>query len=237
MSANHEAPFPQLRTAYLRAIARAWRDDAYFRRLLEASKVESRGALPMLERDFHFRFPFDVRFAIDDQHRPRYRPVASGGWFGFADRFDVFLPAPPTDPADAAAVLARYCAEFPSLLGKATDADPFVAAPPDFAEFGVITSRLVALVWSDASVASAIYEADDGRAIVQDALDCVIPWNFTIKFAQAPGNSADTDEYWRTFPRSGITVHLPERPPELGLEPIALAAYNDTGGQYPFTCG
>ncbi|HEU4410483.1 MAG TPA: BMA_0021/BMA_0022 family TOMM bacteriocin [Polyangiaceae bacterium] len=237
MSANHEAPFPQLRTAYLRAIARAWRDDAYFRRLLEASRVEPRGALTMLERDFNFRFPFDVKFAIDDRERPRFRPILSGGWYGFADRFDVALPARPADPADAAAVLARYCAEFPSLLGKAIEADPFVSAPPDFAEFGVITARLVALVWADPAVAGALYAADDGRAIVQDALDVVIPWNFTVKFVEAPGPSSDRDDYWNTFPRSAITVHLPERPAPVEIEPIALAAYNDTGGQYPFTCG
>ncbi|MCU0682734.1 MAG: BMA_0021/BMA_0022 family TOMM bacteriocin [Polyangiaceae bacterium] len=237
MSASHEAPFPQLRSAYLRAIARAWRDETYFRKLLETSRTDDRGALPMLERDFNFTFPFDVKFAINDVLRPVWRPIGSGGWFGFADRFDIALPARPRDPADGAAVLARYCAEFPSLLGKATKADPYSTAPPDFAEFGVITSRLIALTWYEPAFAAALFAAPDGRALVQDALDFVVSWNFTIKFTPAPGESSDTDGYWCAFPRSAITVHLPENPGRVEVEPVALAAYNDTGGQYPFTCG
>jgi ribosomally synthesized peptide (two-chain TOMM family) len=237
MSASHEAPFPQLRSAYLRAVARAWRDETYFRKLLETSRTDARGALPMLERDFNFTFPFDVKFAINDTLRPVWRPIGSGGWFGFADRFDIALPAQPRDPADGAAVLARYCAEFPSLLGKATEADPYSAAPPDFAEFGVMTSRLIALTWVEPAFAATLFAAPDGRALVQDALDFVVTWNFTIKFTPAPGDSSDTDDYWRTFPRSAITVHLPENPGRVEVEPVALAAYNDTGGQYPFTCG
>ncbi|HEU4539172.1 MAG TPA: BMA_0021/BMA_0022 family TOMM bacteriocin [Polyangiaceae bacterium] len=236
MSSNHEAPFPLLRGAYMRAIARAWRDDAYFRQLLHASRTDQRGALPMLEREYNFTFPFDVKFAIVDTQRPQWRPIGTGGWFGFADRFDIALPAKPRDPALGASVLARYCDEFPSLLGKATDVGPYAEAPRDFAEFGVITSRLIALTWLEPSFAQQLFAADDGRALVQDALDFVVTWNFTIKFTEAPGDSSDDDAYWRAFPRSAITVHLPGTPPRVEVEPVALAEYNDTGGQYPFTC-
>ncbi|WP_437327087.1 hypothetical protein [Sorangium sp. So ce381] len=37
-------------------------------------------------------------------------------------------------------------------------------------------------------------------------------------------------------PRTTITVYIPKHPPDEVAWPIALAAYNDTGPQYPFTC-
>ena len=45
------------------------------------------------------------------------------------------------------------------------------------------------------------------------------------------------DEFWDLFPFSQVIVNLPLRPDDVGVEAIALAAYNDTGAQYPFTCG
>ncbi len=245
--ATNVAPFPQLRAAYLRAIARAWRDPNYQERLVEASRTEALGALPILEQDFEFQFPFKVKFAIDDKQgsRPTWTPVGTRGWFGYADMFEVFLPEKPERVDQHAAVLARYCAEFPSLLGASkrrsygqakAEVYPEVEAPADFAEFGVITSRIIALAWSDERFASTLFDSVDARQLVQDSMDYIIPWNFRLKFSRVPGPSSNEDAYWQSFPDSTITVYLPQTP-ELDVEAIALAAYNDTGAQYPFTCG
>jgi ribosomally synthesized peptide (two-chain TOMM family) len=231
------APFPALRAAYMRAIARAWRDPAYAEALSQAAKEEPKGSLGLLERDYNFQFPFDVTFNVDvdEQRRPRWRPVGTRGWYGFMDRFQVCLPAKPKDAATEAAVLARYCAEFPSLLGVGKDG---TVAPPDFANFGVITARVLALAWNDRAFHEKLYAADDARELVQGAMNCVVPWNFQLKFEEKKGASSDADAYWRpeSFPRSVITVYLPMRPDGMGAEAIALAAYNDSGGTYPFTC-
>jgi ribosomally synthesized peptide (two-chain TOMM family) len=237
MNRHNEAPFPKLRTAYLRAIARAWIDKAYQDKLVAASE-EPRGVLPMLESDFNFKFPFDVRLAIDVKHRPIWAPRGSAnGWFGFADEFEVSLPGVPENAKDGATVLAHYCAEFPSLLGQGWDD---AEAPPDFADFGVITSRVVALSWADKKFAHALFDNADASPLIEEAMDYIIPWHFKLKFNLVSGPTAATDKYlktyWKNFPRSKITVHLP-KPPEIDSQPIALAAYNDTGGQYPFTCG
>src|SRR4051812_25619514 len=110
MSSDNAAPFPRLRTAYLRAIARAWRDKDYMHLLFSESARNPRGVLPMFERDYNFQFPFDVKFAIDGVHRPYWKPTGTTGWFGFMDDFVLHLPARPAHPADQASVLARYCA-------------------------------------------------------------------------------------------------------------------------------
>jgi ribosomally synthesized peptide (two-chain TOMM family) len=234
MHTNDEAPFPELRAAYLRAVARAWNNPAYQDALLEASKKGRRGALDLLERDFNFTFPFDVKFMIDVESRPAWSPVGTpSGWFGSADAFVIALPRKPARAEQGAAVLAHYCAKFPSLLGEGRH---HVSAPPDFAKFGVITSQLIALTWANEAFAARLFDQRDARGLLQDAMGCIVPWNFLLKFEPAPGDSSDSDEYWSDFPRSKITVHLPQRP-ELDAQPVALAAYNATGGQYPFTCG
>jgi ribosomally synthesized peptide (two-chain TOMM family) len=240
MDTQHAAPFPQLRTAYLRAIAEVWRKPTYLATLAaEASKP--RGVLPLLEadKDWPFKFPFDVKFVISGgQTRPQWAPVGTSGWFGFGDEFVIYLPEKPD--AQEADVLARYCTEFPSLLGTATV--PNVEPPPDFAEFGVVTSRILALAWADTGFRSQLYAATDARTLVQGAMDYLVPWNFTLQFKEykSPGGRTSahllSTAYWKQeFPYSQITVFCPQSPP-VGVEAIALAAYNDTGGQYPFTC-
>lgn len=231
---DNSAPFPRLRTAYLRAVARSWRDDAYFQFLLKESDGP-RGVLPHLEETYKFKFPFDVKLILTDKQRPIWDPAYTTGWFGFGDDFAFWFPARPERLEDQANVLARYYQEFPSFLGAATDG--VSVAPPDFSEFGTVVMRLVALVWHNKRVREELYTSDDSRLLVQDALDYVVPWNFTLKVREAPGaSSADDDAYWKKFPRSEITLHVPLRPPSLEVEAAALGAYNATGSQYPFSC-
>ncbi len=240
MTMENAAPFPRLRTAYMRAIARAWHDPAYEALLVQESETNPRGALPMLEQDYGFTFPFNVKFAISLNNRPIYQPIGTTGWYGFLDEFRIPLPAKPTDPAHQAASLALYCQQFPSLLGAATD--DVSEAPPDFAAFGVITSRLVALAWNDSFFHEQLFNRPDARELVQEAMNYIVQWNFHLKFWEYEVPSSPTVDFFAgSFPRSTIIVHLPQRPAALppqgmGVEAIALAAYNDTGSQYPFTC-
>jgi ribosomally synthesized peptide (two-chain TOMM family) len=233
MNVYYEAPFPKLRSAYLRAIARAWRDEKYLQELVDASN-RPRGALDVLECDFKFNFPFNVKFCISGTHRPQWQMGGSWGWTGFADEFNLTLPGHPARAEDRAAVLARYCAEFPTLLG-ATTSDAEAAPPANFAEFGVLTSRIIARTWTDDDFAKALYSKDDSRSFIQDSMTCVIPWHFNLRLSLAPGESSVSEDYWTSFPRSVITVHLPMQP-ALDVEPVALAAYNAGGAMYPFTC-
>lgn len=244
MAESNHAPFPHLRAAYLRAIAECWQNPAFLAELTARSEDSPRGVLPFLEQRYNFRFPFDVSFKISDKRRPIYRPVGTTGWFGFGDEFQVYLPGPPQDlKREGAAVLARYCAEFPSLLGAGIGSG--VEAPTDFANFGIVTCRVLAMTWHDPTFSAALFQAADARQLIQDSMNWIVPWNFFIKFQQVEGSSSDSNQYWQNFPRSIITVHMPQPPNaesircgevEGSVEPVALAAYNGTGAQYPFTC-
>lgn len=263
MNSSSEAPFPQLRAAYLRAIARSWQDPAYEKKLVDAVDLP-RGALDLLEQDFGFHFPFAVRFDIDVQKRPRWEPTTTRGWVGYEDEFTIHLPQSPAKVADRAAILARYLQEFPTLLGNPTRNSGAGAGdaggpsevnaasglscagaevPSSFAEFGVITGRVLALAWTDEAFAERLFDASDARVLIQDVLDYMVPWNFQLRFRLVEEPARDDDAYWKNFPRNRILVHLPKLPhtpcdvDDVALQPIALAAYNDTGDQYPFTCG
>jgi ribosomally synthesized peptide (two-chain TOMM family) len=251
-TASDAAPFPQLRSAYLRAIARSWRDPAYINRLLLAKKtLPQRGALALLEEDYKFKFPFHVRMLIDVKKRPVFRPNDVCGWYGYADEFKLALPARPARKEMEASVLARYYQEFPTLLGKGDinllvpeaargkiDMSVGLPLPDSFGAFGLVIGQVIALVWRDKRFARQLLdpELEDARPLVEDATDSLVPWNFNLRFELAGGKSTDQDDYWASFPRTTVTLNLPEKP-DLDVEAVALAAYNATGGQYPFSCG
>ena len=237
---DNAAPFPRLRAAYLRAIARAWHDPDYEQLLFAESRNNPRGALPMLEREYHFVFPFRIKFAIGDgNHRPIYMPIGTSSWFGFGDQFEIPLPRRPANEADYAAALALYCQHFPSLLGESIDR--VSVAPPDFSDFGVITARILALAWRNEVFRRQLFTVDDARDLVQGAMDYIVQWNFRLKFHETEMHASPKPEDWgpdflERFPYSTITVFLPRRPEPVDVEAVALAAYNGSGSQYPFTC-
>ncbi|MEZ4295280.1 MAG: BMA_0021/BMA_0022 family TOMM bacteriocin [Polyangiaceae bacterium] len=232
---DNSAPFPRLRSAYLRSVAKVWRDPAYLEFLKEQS-TGPRGCLPYLEETYNFKFAFDVKLILSDKKRPIWAPDYTTGWYGFGDEYTLFLPAPAKEPEYAAELSAQYYQQFPSLLGAATN--EYSVAPPDFAEFGVVTQRILALAWHSKEFHTALYAAEDARGLVQDSMNYIVPWNFSLKFIECPAPFffAKSDEYWRMFPRSEITLHVPEKPLDLQVEAAALGGYNATGSPYPFTC-
>ncbi|XXY45219.1 BMA_0021/BMA_0022 family TOMM bacteriocin [Sorangium sp. So ce269] len=232
---GESAPFPRLRAAYLRAIARAWRDEEFLNELVACSAGhEPRGALPLLEKSYNFTFPYNVRFAIATTPRPRWRPNEVLGWFGVGDEFHIYLPERPEQLRQQipglADALGLYCEMFPSLLGAATDGKG--QAPDDFANFGVTTSRILAMTWANQEFAKELFASKDARDLVQKSLSIIIPWNFRLRFSPKTWNDFES----RLPPYNEITVYIPAPPREESDWPIALAAYNDTGPQYPFTC-
>ncbi|MGK3989563.1 BMA_0021/BMA_0022 family TOMM bacteriocin [Sorangium sp. So ce136] len=247
------APFPRLRTAYLRAIARAWRDPGFLEQLVHKSKKHHYGVLPLLEEQYKFKFPFNIKFAISENPRPQWRPNEMLGWLADGDEINITLPGPPAlrEPRDhdeplttRADAIALYCQWFPSMLGPPRDGTS--QPPDDFAEFGVITARLLAMTWYDENFKEQLFGSEDARRLVQAAMGIIVQWNFKLKFSYL-----DWEEFWKDIPYQGqldgqaaksiparvkITVNIPQNPPDDAIWPIALAAYNDTGPQYPFTC-
>lgn len=233
MDTYNAAPFPKLRYAYLRAVARAWRDHKYYLRLLTESD-KPRGALELLELEYRFRFPFNVKLMFEDSGRPFWDHSISN-WRGSADTFVIYLPRRPDSPGEYASVLARYSAEFPSLLGAAYSDTAEEAVPPDFADFTVMLVKLIAMLWTDPELELPV-GCDDYRNFLQDNMDYSVPWTFRLQLLWVPGPSSTSDDYWLQFPRTTIKLHVPQKPEEIMIEPIALATYNASGSQYPFSC-
>lgn len=271
--ASSSSPFPRLRTGYMRAIAKAWRDPSFQKVLLNPPAPEDLdskppydyGALSLLEELYGFSFPFNVKFVVSTQPvdaddpssgQPQFRQYGVPGWFAHGDEIEIALPDRPVIPhptldtpklfADA---LALYCEGFPSMLGIPRDG---VSEPPDdFAEFGVVTARLLAMAWNDGAFKSKLVNAQDARGLVQASIGILVHWNFKITFKFYPW-----EDFWEGIldntteglkqpqflppgmrpPRVKITVHLPLQPTDAAIWPVALAMYNDTGPQYPFTC-
>jgi ribosomally synthesized peptide (two-chain TOMM family) len=237
-----------LRAGWLRVIAQVWNDPSgvLLGRLVELSRENPRGILPYLEETFRFKFPFpSVKLAIDVDRQPRWKPIGTRGWFGFADEFEVVLPRKPVDENDQTELLAEYMQRFPSMLGRG---DRDAEAPDDFAWFGLITGRLIALAWADDRFHQMLFAAQDARDLVQNAMDVVIPWNFRLRFSEREAPQLHAHELDRhgflsaqrfdldKLSPTVIRLNMPEVP-DSAQRAIALAAYNDTGKQYPFTCG
>jgi ribosomally synthesized peptide (two-chain TOMM family) len=236
-------PFPELRSGYLRAIARAWRDEK-FRQALFDSKSEKYGALGILKQEFGTNFPYKIKLVIaQGSPGPTYMPQGTRGWIGVEDGFTIYIPCEDKPPAHAADVLARYYQERPTPLGRPDGDIGTEAIPSAFAQFGGMTMRAVALTWEDAEFRRKLIDHGapgkrrTANEVFEDYLDYQIPWNFGMCFKAQPYPQSDKD--WEDFPINEIELILPQRPKQHDgvVEAVALAAYNGTGPQYPFTCG
>jgi ribosomally synthesized peptide (two-chain TOMM family) len=108
--------------------------------------------------------------------------------------------------------------------------------------------RAIALYWEDPSFKEELLNPDgdhtDKTAVLSKFFGYNNPWNFAINFKECKTFILDKDDDSEfDYPANIISLGKP-RKPELpggpnsskGIYPIALAAYNDDGKSYPFTC-
>ena len=110
-----------------------------------------------------------------------------------------------------------------------------------FLEFHEVWLRAIALSWKDARFKKMLLE-DTAKAL-QEYLNYKSPWSIDIKATVPEDPSAKwhpaegkANGYW-TLPQDTFTYGIPPKPelPE-DDEAVALAAYNDSGPGYLFTC-
>lgn len=118
----------------------------------------------------------------------------------------------------------------------------------DLLSFSAVMLRTIALYWDDPSFKEEILNADgdhsDKAPVLSKFFGFSNPWNFAINFKECKTfilNKDDDSEF--DYPANVISLGKPRKPqvPEgvkgaQGIYPIALAAYNDDGKSYPFTC-
>jgi ribosomally synthesized peptide (two-chain TOMM family) len=120
---------------------------------------------------------------------------------------------------------------------------------PDNTEFGAFKVALLgalARAWHDKQFRKKL----EINAIT--ALSSIrgyqLPWNLRIHITDDPqarwnpprslSHLAGTQQvsHWVFGQKHRLTLYLPTRPSEVQSEPLALAMYNATGAEYPFTC-
>ncbi|KVD88859.1 hypothetical protein WS62_16085 [Burkholderia sp. ABCPW 14] len=104
-------------------------------------------------------------------------------------------------------------------------------------EFQEVYLRAIALSWENDEFRKKLL------ADPYDALECYLdyrcPWILNLKIVEVnPKDGYGWKPHTRRWhlPLNAMSIGIPTRPGELADEGIALAAYNDAGPAYLFTC-
>ncbi|WP_437998961.1 BMA_0021/BMA_0022 family TOMM bacteriocin [Sorangium sp. So ce185] len=121
----------------------------------------------------------------------------------------------------------------------------FVPSDQGFEAFKVVLLAAIAKAWASEDFKQMLLI--DCAAALRTIRGYRLPWNMNICVMNddgaqwiKPDASSDPpskgQSYW-TFSRPhALTLYLPTAPSDENAEPVALAVYNATGAEYPFTC-
>lgn len=276
----------EFRTAYLRAIARVWREGetSDFARDL-TSGVQGKINQCLAECGFSADcWPnLDVQFIRNGG--VKWNPGDTGGWFCPVSKHESLTLRLPLDKASVlegvdqgywAQALAEFYQLFPTPFGPiaapsqagTNDAthESLMAYPTklgkfeSFLELGGVVTRAIALAWRQQASGDLSFTNDlttNAVDALQSWLGYISPWGIDLRVEHAPAGArwipptdgASTGTWACGSTREGkrllladclkntLTLCLPDQPgADATVWPIALAAYNNTGPAYPFTC-
>jgi len=242
-------PLIQLRLAYLRAVARSWRDAEFRQQLTTAADVQ---ALLQEQCGLGVDWPNLAIRVRDSNPALRWNPLQVGGWMGPDDEFEIALPGAPQNEAERPEALTAYYQRFPTLLGVAVSVMPRgkllatasgsgggeVPTSAVLLPFGAVILRAIALSWADASFREALLAASDARPVLSQYFGYNSPFNFRVRFHASEPPLYRNGAWEFAWLQNRILLNYPQVPPlqDQALWPVALTAYNDTGPAYPFTC-
>ncbi|MDI1433260.1 BMA_0021/BMA_0022 family TOMM bacteriocin [Polyangium sorediatum] len=121
----------------------------------------------------------------------------------------------------------------------------FVPSDNEFSAFQVALLSALAKAWADPGFKQKLLI--DSTVALHTIRGYELPWNMNIIIRDdsgahwTPPNVSSSppshgQSYWTFSQPSALTLYLPTKPHNVEAEPIALAAYNATGAEYPFTC-
>lgn len=129
-------------------------------------------------------------------------------------------------------------------LDSAAPAGGFIPNDTDFASFEVALLAAIAKAWNDPTFRKLF--TLDAAAALHTIRDYTVPWDLWIQVKDNPEavwrTPADDRHpgkgrsYWQLNKRNLLKLYLPTKPADVISEPVALAAYNATGAEYPFSC-
>jgi ribosomally synthesized peptide (two-chain TOMM family) len=136
------------------------------------------------------------------------------------------------------------------VIGPTSDypAGGFMPTDAEFAAFRVALLGAMAKAWQEASgnqeASFTSMLAIDAVAALNTIRGYKLPWTMRIRLVDdtvarwvPPGNPpADHPSHWTQGHPSLLQLYLPDTPKDVGSQPLALATYNATGAEFPFTC-
>jgi ribosomally synthesized peptide (two-chain TOMM family) len=239
--ANNAASLIEFRVAYLRAIAKSW-SDPEFRTRLSETPIVALGECGL----GRWTWRLDLKLPLDGD---QWNPGDTGGWAG-SNRESitlylpldpaVALPGPPSESWPEA--LSEYYRLYPTLLGTIGEPSPAgqaynvgLGSWNAFLDFGSVTVRALALAWRNADFRTQVQK--DTIAALQNWLGYNSPWNLDIRIRNNPEMKWSSGVWQQGSRKNELCLFVPQRPgDDFTVWPIALAAYNETGPAYPFTC-
>lgn len=274
-----DADLIRFRTAWLRAVAVAWRDPKFAKELKHDAKAA-------LLNKFQFKWPWPSALGFEVHVHEGLR-WAGDDWVWPSDNEDsltLHLPISkgrPENEAERTLALASYYAQRPSIFGIAggggstprgqslmtatgfdvTDAGGlpmsnlllshapvrfsgntpppggFTPSSGSFADFEVVLVSALAKAWNNDAFAELIQSDSDLQIALQTIRGYTPPWRLILKILDdktATWNSKTMT--WTNLTPHVLALNLPDAPTAVSEQPIALAAYNSTGAEYPFTC-
>jgi len=200
-------PLLQFRLAYLRFLARTWRDFDFKKKIFHS---ENDGLItdciqPTLYKYFACptQWP-NLKVQIFESNKlkqmVRWSEKNAVGWIGPNDKFEIILPKCPTQTNYMADALAAYYQIFPTILGPActyppAESQPLVAnsvepsamgipggGPGSFLAFGSVILRAVMLSWKNSEFCGELTDTEDAVPILAKWFGFNMPFNFSIKF-------------------------------------------------------
>lgn len=231
--------------------------------LFDLLKTKLGGLEPLENWKFHLKF---IESEQPNSPTKHYSPNAHwnkdvAGWIGgqTGDRIVVYLPLrKKPEEAEQARALADFyvdhsmifeptCSSSSGDLPNAPIGDLGSNVP--FLELGGYLLHALALAWQNANFLEDLeVKSNDNsnfgksEAALTRWLAYINPWNMAVVVMNAP-KAEWTDRKdgkgrrWIDIPATKIVLELPEKPGNCSLSlPVALAAYNQTGPGYPFTC-
>jgi ribosomally synthesized peptide (two-chain TOMM family) len=174
--------------------------------------------------------------ALADYYRQRPTVFGDGAW-STSNAMLRSAGGNPTLFAEALFQLAPAVGDR-QFAGHAPLPNGFMPDQNGFLNLGVALLSVISRAWEYPRLIEVLL--DEPAVTLQSVRGYKTPWDLEIKVENDRyarwSESAGDDKPWKPLKPHRLTLTLPTRPETQTHHPLALAAYNATGAEYPFTC-
>jgi len=127
-----------------------------------------------------------------------------------------------------------------SGLNDGAPAGGFMPSDNEFSAFKVALLAAIAKAWREPAFKRMLII--DAATALHAVREYKLPWKFTLVVVEDrtsvwhPQERPGSQSQWSFETRNTLKLKFPTRPADVKCWPVALAAYNATGSEYPFSC-